>query len=161
MSFCSGGVPGQVPPGRYTAPSGPGTPPSGQGTPRQVHPPWSRYTPLGPGTPTHNPPTPSRHTPGPGTPPWDQVHPRDQVHPQNQVQPPRTRYTPHPVHSMLEDTVNTRAVRILLDCILVYSFFFLVNCPEKLHENEKKWIKGGGGRASLEAPLGSSNANEH
>ena len=86
------------------SPSGPGTPPSGQGTPRQVHPP-------GAGTP----PWDQVHPLGPGTPPWDQVHPQDQVH------PPQTRYTPHPAHSMLGDTVNARAVRIPLDCILAYS----------------------------------------
>ena len=52
--------------------------------------------------------------------PLDQVHPppRDQVH------PPGTRYTPRdqvhpPVQSMLGDTVNAWAVRILLECNLV------------------------------------------
>ena len=48
--------------------------------------------------------------PGPGTPPWDQVHPLDQA-------PPQT--TTPPAQSMLGDTVNARAVRILLECILV------------------------------------------
>ena len=54
-----------------------------------------------PGTPPR-PGTP----PGPGTPPQDQVPPRDQVH-------------PPPAQSMLGDTVNARAVRILLECNLV------------------------------------------
>ena len=74
-------------------------------------------TPPGPGTPSpwdQVPPEPGT-PPGPGTPPRDQVHPppRDQVHThQDQVHPP-------PPQSMLRDTVNTRAVRILLECNLV------------------------------------------
>ena len=56
------------------------------------------------------------HPPGPGTPP-----PPDQVPP-----PDQTRYTPQTgtpptAHSMLGDTVNARAVRILLECIIVNS----------------------------------------
>ena len=44
------------------------------GTPLdQVHPPPGRYTPL---DQVHPSPPPPR----PGTPPWDQVHPRDQLH---------------------------------------------------------------------------------
>ena len=104
-----GRVPGQVPPR-------PGTPPG------------TRCIPLGPGLP-----------PGPGTPPrtrytpWHQVHPLgpgtplDQVHPLGHVHPPQTRYTPRPGTPprtryplcILRDTVNKRAVRILLECILV------------------------------------------
>ena len=69
----------------------------------QVHPPgrytpWNRYTPQ-----TRYPPGQvhplGRYTPQVGTPP-DQVHPLDQVHPPG-------------------DTGNKRAVRILLECILV------------------------------------------
>ena len=82
------------------------------------------------------------------TPPWDleQTPPRDQIHqplpgtrctPPGPATPPRTRYT-HPPRTRytpltrytpgtrytppmqrLGDTVNTRAVRILLECILV------------------------------------------
>ena len=96
------------PPTRYT----PGTryPPGTRYTPR------TRYSPPGPGTP----PRPGS-PPGPGTPPRDQVHPRDRYTP-NQVQPPptRTRYTP-PMQSRLGDTVNERAVRILLECNLVFT----------------------------------------
>ena len=94
----------------------------------QVHPPWTRYPP-GPGTPPQ----------GPGTPPWDQVHPPrtryppgtrytplDQVHPrQTRYTPPRTRYTPPDQVPPRDqgDTVYARAVRILLECILVESVF--------------------------------------
>ena len=69
--FTSGGgeVPGQVPPGRYTAPLPPGrsTPPAG--TPRIRYNPPGRYTP-----PAGTPPHPGRYTP-----PW-QVHPPPAVH---------------------------------------------------------------------------------
>ena len=128
--FCSqGGVPDQVHPSR------PGTPPgtrytpqtrSGGYTPKNRYTPGTRYTPNqvhpprpgtapGPGTPPDQ-----VHPPGPGTPPgtrytpWDQVHPcpgipPDQVHPP--VHPPRDQ----------GDTVYARAVRILLECILVWN----------------------------------------
>ena len=83
---------------------------------------------------------------GPGTPPWDQIHPRDQVHPETRYTPwtrytpqtrytPRTRYTPHqvppgtrytpwdqvhpPEQCILGDVGNKWAVCILLECILV------------------------------------------
>ena len=112
VSVCpQGGVPGQVPGGtRYT--------PLGPGTPQQV-PPWDqvppgRYTPLGPGTPPWDQVHPSgtRYTPpGPGTPPISGAH--GQVPPQDQVHPPE--------QCMLGDTGNKRAVRILLECILVVS----------------------------------------
>ena len=96
-----------TPPGPARYPLGPGTPPPG-----------TRYTPHpGPGTPPHlGPGTPprTRYTPGTrypppgsGTPPWDQVH-------------------PSPVQSMLGDTVNARAVRILLECNLVLKCFTLL-----------------------------------
>ena len=69
----------------------------------QVHSPSTRYPP-GPGTP------PGPDTPPPGTryTPWDQVHPPDQVPPEQ---------------CMLGDTGNKRAVRILLECILVEILF--------------------------------------
>ena len=125
--FCSqgGGVPDQVPPPRtrYTPldqvhPPGPGTPPR------------TRYTSPGPGTP----PRDQVHPPGPGTSPWDQVHPPDQVPPQtrytlpDQVHPPdqvhlppdQVHLPPDQVHPTDQgDTVYARAVRILLECILV------------------------------------------
>ena len=98
--------PDQIPP-RSRHPPGPGTPP--EQTPQdQVHP-------LGPGTPPrsrHHPAwTRYRHPPSPR----DQVHPPDQVHPLEQTPP-----NPNPpVQSMLGDTFNTRAVRILLECNLI------------------------------------------
>ena len=48
----------------------------------------------------------SRHPPGGQTPPWEQIPPQEQA--------------PPPVQSMLGDTVNTRVVRILLECNLVW-----------------------------------------
>ena len=48
--------------------------------------------------------------PWPGTPPGTRYTPQDQVHP--------------PEQSMLGDTVNVRAVRILLECNLVLLIFF-------------------------------------
>ena len=120
-----GGVPGQVPPpppqagtsplGRYTprqvhlpgrnTPQGWVHPPCrythpSKYTPRQVHPPWGRYTP-----------------PGRYIPPWCRYTPR-QVHPTLAGTPPG-RYTPPQEQCMLGDTGNKRAVRILLECILV------------------------------------------
>ena len=71
-----------------------------RGGPDQVHRPPDQVQPPGPGT--HTPP-------GPGTPP----------RPGN---PPGTRYTP-PAQSMLGDTVNVRAVRILLEYNLVINVF--------------------------------------
>ena len=76
-----------------------------------------------------HPPGPGPHPPGADTP-----HPRDQVHPPvpgtPEQTPPRTRYTPPradpprpgtpPDQSMLGDTVNMRAVCILLECNLVF-----------------------------------------
>ena len=101
--------PGILPPGRYTPwqihPLGPGTPP------RTRYPPWTRYTPWDQvhppaGTPLAGTPpgrcTPSRYTPT-GTPPADTTP---------------SRYTPRE-QCMLGDTGNKRAVRILLECILV------------------------------------------
>ena len=141
---------------------GPGTPPGQVHLPDQVHPPdqvhtqagtplppGTRYTPLGPDTP----PAPDQVNPldevhplGPGTPPWDQVHPQTrytpgqvlprQVHtppqagtPPGPVTPPtrypplgrytpQTRYTPH-----TEIRPLLRTVRILLECILVRRVF--------------------------------------
>ena len=67
--------------------------------------------------------------PGPGTPPWDQVLPPDQAPPRpgtpapDQVHPPRPG-TPSEQY-MLGDTGNRRAVRILLECMLVFSIFQL------------------------------------
>ena len=106
---------------------------------------WAGTTPLGRCTPlgrypwqVHPPggytPQDQVHPPGPGTPPrtrytpWHQVHPLAGT-PQDQVNPPG-RYTPRtstpppgrytlPRQCMMGDTGNKRAVRILLECILV------------------------------------------
>ena len=93
QSFCShrggGEVPGQVPPGRYTAPLPPGRstpPPPGRYAPQQIQPPWQVHT-------------PSRYTPTPC-----QVH---------------LLAGTHPLSSACWDTVNKRAVRIPMECILV------------------------------------------
>ena len=91
------------------------------------YPPGTRCTTPGSGTP---PP------PGPGTPPGtrytpqDQVHPRTRYTPRDQVHlpgpgtPPQTRYPPPPGPGTPPrdkgDTVYARAVRILLECNLVF-----------------------------------------
>ena len=71
-------------------------------------------------------------------PPRTRYTPWDQVHPPGPDTPPRTRYTPlgpgtsHGTRytpreqCMLGDTGNKRAVRILLECILVFYEFYLV-----------------------------------
>ena len=98
--------------------------------PEQVNPPDTRYTPWDqvhpprPGTPPR-----TRYTPQDQVHPLDQVHPPDQVHPQDQVHPlgpgtsPQAGTSPQ-VQCMLGDTGNKRAVRILLECILVETKFF-------------------------------------
>ena len=87
-----GGVPRHVPPGQvHPQVCTPGRYTPQVGTPWQVHP-LGRYTPW------------QVHLPWAGTPPR-QVHPPGQVHPPEQY--------------MLGDTGNKRAVRILLECILV------------------------------------------
>ena len=136
--------PGTPPRTRYS-PQGPGTPPPGPGTPPrtrytpwdQVHPPQDQVHPPGPGTPPRpgNPPQPGT-PPGPGTPPQDQAHPPGPGKPPRIRHTPKTRYTPqtrytHPAQSMLGDTVNARAVRILLECILV-CFVFEGKTSEKI-----------------------------
>ena len=88
----------------------------------QLHPPpRSRYTPRD----QVHPPTP-----------WDQVHPPRTRYPPRPGTPPRTRYTPpgpgtppDQVHPPPGDTVYARAVRILLECILVFNSypFLLIN----------------------------------
>ena len=86
---------------------------TGGEVPGQVHPP-GRYTPLGRYTPPRAGTPPDRYPPWAGTLPW-------QAHPQG-------RYTPWQIHQppeqcMLGDTGNKRAVRILLECILVFINF--------------------------------------
>ena len=116
LSTGGGGVPDQVHPPEEQ------TPPPGADTPWEQTPPQHRHPP-GPGTPpradtpnqVHPPPPGADTPPGPGTPP----PPGADTHP-----PPRAdTHTPQadtpPLQSMLGDTVNARAVRILLECNLV------------------------------------------
>ena len=82
--------------------------------PRARYTSWTRYTPWDQVHPPPRPGTPpsqARYTPlGPDIPPG------------TRYPPPGTRYTPP--HSMLRDTVNTRAVGILLECNLVYPVIY-------------------------------------
>ena len=112
-----GGVPDQVhPPTR--SPPGPGTLPLDQvHSPDQVHP-RTRYTPPDQVHPP-GPGAPPRYTLlGPGTPPRTRYTPRDQVHPPRPGTPPATRYPPPDQGH----TVYARAVRILLECNLVFTY---------------------------------------
>ena len=102
-------------------------------TPWQVHP-WQVHPPQA-GTPPSRYPHRQVHPLGRYTPrqvhPLRQVHPPSQVHPPWQVPPPRTRgrYPPGaeagtpPAQYMLGDTGNKWAVRILLECNLVFHVF--------------------------------------
>ena len=96
----------QTPPLDQVHPLGPGTPPWDQ-----VHPPGADTHPPGPGTPPR-----SRHPPGTGNPPGADT-------PWTRYPPPPSEQTPPQVQSMLGNTVNTRAVRILLECNFVATFF--------------------------------------
>ena len=102
------GVPEQVPPGRYT--SWAATPP-GQVQPPAGTPPWAG-TPPRPGTPPAGTP-PGQLLPQAGTPPGRYT--------------PLGRYTPQE-QCMLGNTGNKRAVRILLECILIEKIFLFANC---------------------------------
>ena len=61
-------------------------------------------------------PPPQEQTPRPGD-PQEQILPQDQAHPppRSRHDPPRTRHPPPPEQCMQGDTVNKRAVRILLE----------------------------------------------
>ena len=82
----------------------------------------SAHTPFPPGSrhpllvqtppPRSRPPRADTPPPGADTPPPGSRHPH----------PPGSRHPPE--HSMLGDTVNARAVRILLECNLVFVFLF-------------------------------------
>ena len=82
--------------------------------PRQVHPP-DRYPPSWAGTPRQVHPPAQVHPLGRYTPPW-QVCPLAGT-PPGQV---------HPIPQCIWDTVNNRAVRIPLECILVLIFYSLL-----------------------------------
>ena len=120
--------------------------PSGADTPR------SRQPPQGPDTPLKQ--TPPEQTPREQTPPQEQTPPRANTspwsrhpksrhlqnrHPHNRhplgadIPPPRSRHHTYPLpspQSMLGDTVNAQAVRILLECNLVciYMSHFAYAC---------------------------------
>ena len=124
----TGGVPGQVPPGRYTP---------WQVHPGQVHPPWQVHPwQIHPwaGTP------PGRYTPWAGTPPG-QVTP--------QAGTPPSRYTPlastHPLAgtppgNACWDMVNKRAVRILLECILVKNWNSIIEERKLFTTSRWSWL---------------------
>ena len=99
----AGTPPGRYTPGRYTSPAGP---PPGRYTRLQVHPlastPPGRYTPR-----QVHPPLPAG-TPPAGTPPG--------------------RYNPR--RNACWDTVNRRAVSILLECILALQYFSTPSTPK-------------------------------
>ena len=80
--------------------------------------PPTRYTLLGPGT---HPGLGTLPPQGPGTLPGTRYTPPDQVHPPG----PGTRSPPPREQCMLQDTGNKRAVRILLECILVFEGYYL------------------------------------
>ena len=84
-------------------------------------------TKLGQGYPPPRPGTPpgARYTPRPGTPPGTRYTPRDQVHPPP-LPPPREL-------CMLGNTGNKRAVRILLECILVISLSIVLGNSQCEH----------------------------
>ena len=135
--FTGGGIPDQVPPGTRYTPRTRYTPPGTRYTPGIRYTPQTRYTPPG-----------TRYTPllGPGTPPGTRYTPPDQVHPPPPGPgTPRTRYTPrdqvHPPRDQ-GDTVYARAVRILLECILVYLYFL----PFPLQSVSSKFGLLGAGR---------------
>ena len=96
------------------------------GTHQSRYTPWTRYTPQDQIHPPDQVHPQSRYTPWSRYTPCIRYTPRDQVHPPDQVHPakppvqvnPQTRYTPLE-QCMLGDTGNKRAVRILLECILV------------------------------------------
>ena len=112
QEFCSWGVclsecwDTTSPQDQAGTPVGPGRHPPGQGTPGADTSPKAD-TPLGPGTPRDQTPprpvTPQEQTP-PGTPPRDQA-------------------PLPPAQSMVRESVNERAVCILLECILAHTLF--------------------------------------
>ena len=126
---------------RGSAPVHAGIPPP---PPPTRHTPWTRHTPPDQASPRAGTPLDQAPPPGPGTPSWTR-HPLDQVPPRPGTPPPhpQARHAPPwpgtpPVQSMLGDTVNAWAVRILLECNLVWQEF----C-RKLHENERNWTERG------------------
>ena len=105
--------------------------PPGADTPQKQNPPGGRHpleqTPQGADTILGAPPSEQTHTPLPEqTPPGADTTPLEaDTHPLEQTPPeqtpPRADTPPPQRQSMLGDTVNARAVRILLECNLVQS----------------------------------------
>ena len=124
VCLSTGGVPDQVHPGtRYTPRSRhpqEQTPPLEQTPPSSKHLPGSKHPPRA-DTPQQQTPslgadTPQADTHQEQTSPWEQTPPgADTTHGSRH---PQSRHPP-PAKSMLGDTVNARAVRILLECNLV------------------------------------------
>ena len=74
--------------------------------------------------PRQAPPLPGRHPPlQAGTPPPGRHPPSRQAPPLQAGTPPPGRHPPLQAGTPPRDTVNARPVRILLECILVYSIF--------------------------------------
>ena len=105
--------------------------PLGPGTPLDQEPPWTRH-PLGTDIPQSRHPR-DQTPPRPGTP--QSRCPPEQTPPPTGPDTPQTRYppskhppeqTPPPEQCMLGDTVNKRAVCILLECNLV-----TINCTRE------------------------------
>ena len=93
-----------------TPPPGADTTPPQSRQPREQTPPWEQTS-----------PPPGADTPQGQTPPPEQTPPGADTSPRST--PPRSTPPPQadtPPQSMLEDTVNVRAVRILLECSLVF-----------------------------------------
>ena len=85
-------------------------------------PPKTRYTPQDQVHPPDQVPPDTRYPPKTRYTPQDQVHPpRPGTPPPRPGTPPRTGYSPP--RSRLQNTVNERPVRILLECILVFFMF--------------------------------------
>ena len=81
------------------------------------HTPQDQAAPPGPGTPWEQ--TPRGQTPLDQAPPWDQTPPW--TRPSQTRHPPGTRPLPLRNQCILGDTVNKRAVCIVLECNLVFS----------------------------------------
>ena len=112
--------------------------PPGADTPWEQTPPGA-VTPTGADTPL------AADTPRQQTPPWQQTPPRSRHPPRADNPPEQTPPPPRSRHlrSRLRHTVNERAVRILLECILVFSKHF--NTIKELRhgrKGERAYISG-------------------
>ena len=119
----------QTPPQEQTPPVSKHPPPRsrpfGADTPPLEQTPPCEQTPPIVDTPLEQTPTGSKHPPPPQKQTLRSRHPPQEQTPPGSRHPPQSRHAPLPVQSMLWDTVNARAVRILLECNLVF------------HSNEK------------------------